>query len=84
MIPGFIINYIDNDKFKHLYFFPGIDDKGESIYNNIDLSNYALRYDKLINKDNSIDYKFYDKHIRKIICKLVTQNNETITEELIF
>ena len=84
MIPGFIINYIDNDKFKHLYFFPGIDDNGESIYNNIDLSNYALRYDKLINKDNSIDYKFYDKHIRKIICKLVTQNNETITEELIF
>lgn len=84
MIPGFVINYVDNSNFKHLYFFPGIDDKDKSIYNNIDLSNCTFKYDKLINKDNSIDYKFYDKHIKKIICKLVSQNNETIIEELIF
>ncbi len=84
MIPGFVINYIDENKYKHLYFYPGIDDNNESIYNNIDLTNYTLKYDKVINSDYSIDYKFYDKHIKKIICKLVMHNNKIIIEELIF
>ena len=84
MIPGFVINYIDERDYKHLYFYPGIDDNNKSIYNDIDLSDYALKYDKVMHSDHSIDYKFYDKHIKKIICKLVMQNNKTIIEELIF
>lgn len=84
MIPGFVINYIDKDNYKHLYFYPGIDDDNNAIYNEIDLSNYTLKYDKIINKDKSIDYRFYDIYIKKIICKLVTKNNKIIIEELIF
>ena len=39
MIPGFVSAYKDNDKFVHLYFFPGIDEQNMPIYKDIDLSN---------------------------------------------
>jgi len=84
MIPGFVTNYIDKEQYKHLYFFPGLDDNEKTIYNVIDLSHYTGKYDMLKNIDGSIDYKFYDKHISKIICKLVNKNNHRIIEELIF
>ena len=77
MFPGFAVNYIDKNNYKHLYFFRGIDDNDEPIYNNIDLSNYDDRYIFTENLDGSIDYKFYDKSIVKIICKLVDKNNDS-------
>lgn len=75
MIPGFISNYIDEDNYRHLYFFNGIDDNGDTIYNNIDLSIYDNEYEFVENIDGSIDYKFFDKNIIKITCKLVKQDN---------
>jgi len=75
MFPGYISNYIDKDNFRHLYFFNGIDDNEEKIYNNIDLSVYNSKYDYIENIDGSIDYKFFDKNIVKITCKLVKQDN---------
>lgn len=82
MIPGFASVYIDKDNFKHLYFFKGIDDDDKPIYYNIDLSNYSLKYDKVINSDESIDYKFYDKSIIKITCKLFKLNEDIDILEL--
>lgn len=79
MIPGFCSAYIDKDNYRHLYFFSGINELGESIYNNIDLSNYDNQYIITQNSDGSIDYKFYDKHIIKITCKLVDKNNNVNT-----
>lgn len=75
MIPGFIANYIDKDKYRHLYFFKGIDDNDKKIYNNIDLSEYKEEYDYIENIDGSIDYKFFNRNIVKITCKLVKQDN---------
>jgi len=83
MIPGFVTIYIDKDKNKHLYFFPGIDDNGESIYRDIDLPNCPFKYDKVINEDFSIDYKFYN-NIKKITCNLVKINGEVDINVLIF
>lgn len=84
MIPGFCSAYIDKDNYRHLYFFRGIDDMNESIYNSIDLSNYNNQYMYYENIDGSIDYKFYDKKIVKIICKLVDRNNNVNLEILKF
>lgn len=84
MIPGFCSAYIDKDNYRHLYFFRGIDDMNESIYNSIDLSNYNNKYMYYENIDGSIDYKFYDKKIVKIICKLVDRNNNVNLEILNF
>lgn len=75
MIQGFVANYIDNENYRHLYFFPGIDDNNNAIYNNIDLSKYDFKYEITTNIDGSIDYKFLDKHIIKITCKLYKFNN---------
>ena len=71
MIPGFVTIYIDKDNYKHLYFYPGIDNDDQSIYHNIDWSDYALKMDFIYNEDGSIDYKFYDKSIIRITCTLI-------------
>lgn len=75
MIPGFCSAYVDNDNFRHLYFFQGINEDGKPIYNYIDLSNIDFKYDEDKHLDGSIDYKFYDKTIIKIKCKLVKYNS---------
>ena len=77
MIPGFVTIYTDKDNYKHLYFYPGYDDNDEPIYRNIELPNCQLKYDKILNDDLSVDYKFYDNSIIKITCNLVKLNGET-------
>ena len=79
MFPGFITVYKDNNNYIHLYFFPGINDIGKPIYNNLDLSKCEFDFDKKVNYDKSIDYKFLNKKIKKIYCKLVYSDN--ISEE---
>ena len=74
MLPGFVTGYIDTEGYKHLYFFPGIDDNGDIIYRDLDLSNINFDYDKIDNIDKSSDYKFYNKNIIKITCNLVKNN----------
>lgn len=77
MFPGFITVYKDNNNYIHLYFFPGIDDIGKSIYNDLDLSKCEFDFIKNVNYDNSIDYKFLNKKIKKIYCKLVYSNTNS-------
>lgn len=79
MIPGFVTAYKDNNDFVHLYFFPGIDVQNRPIYKDIDLSHCKFRFTKSKYLDSAIDYKFYDKRIYKLTCKLLDyNNNETI------
>lgn len=73
--------YKDNEDYIHLFFYPGIDNNNISIYNEIELSN-NVEYDKITYLDNSIDFKFKDKKIIKIICKFITKDNKEIIEEL--
>ena len=77
MIPGFATIYTDKDNYKHLYFYPGLDDNEKPIYRTIELPHYRLKHDKIINEDMSIDYKFYDNSIIRIKCNLVKLNGET-------
>ena len=84
MIPGFVTIYIDKDKYKHLYFFPGIDDNDESIYRDIDIPNCPFKYTKTVNEDLSIDYKFFTNKIKKITCNLVTLDGDTTINVLKF
>lgn len=84
MIPGFVSIYIDKDNYKHLYFYPGINENNEYIYRNIDWSDYSLKMDVINNEDGSIDYKFYDKSIIRIKCKLIDNNNNEHIETLSF
>ncbi|MBO5948626.1 hypothetical protein J6Q66_07310 [bacterium] len=71
MFPGFILVYKDENEFIHLYFFKGIDDNGKDIYKNIDLSKIPCKYSEIKNIDGSFDYKFENKKISQISCKLV-------------
>ena len=72
MFPGFVSIYKDENKFVHLYFFPGIDKYGKTIYRSLDLSNIKFDYKFTKNQnDNAIDYKFLERNIVKIKCKLI-------------
>lgn len=81
MIPGFAYMYKDSDDFIHLFFYHGLDNSNNKIYNDIDLSE-NFKYEFEVFGDNSIDFKFYDKNIIKIICKYIKLNNEEVIEEL--
>lgn len=73
MIPGFISVYKDNNQYIHLFFYPGLLDDYTSEYKSLDLSKCPFDFE--INRnlvDNTIDYKFTDKSIKKIYCKLVS------------
>lgn len=71
MFPGFVSIYKDEEGFVHLYFFPGIDKYNKAILRSLDLSNIEFDYKFVKNSDNSIDYKFQEKNIVKINCKLI-------------
>lgn len=71
MFPGFVNTYRDNNKYVHLYFFPGIDEHGNNIYNKIDMSEYMSSYNMIENEDNSIDICFYNNKIIRLNVKLI-------------
>lgn len=75
--------YKDNEDFIHLYFFNGINDNDNYIYQDIDLSNIPFKY--ICNKESDYikDYKFFNKTIVKIKCNLVEiDSGKTITKIL--
>jgi len=76
MIEGFVTCYKDKDKYIHLYFYPGVDDNGFPIYRDIDLTNCTFRYTIIKHFDNAVDYKFYDRRIYKLNCKLLDFNDK--------
>lgn len=73
--------YKDKEDYVHLFFYPGLDNHNEVIYNEIELSDKLL-FNKTIFSDNSIDYQFNDKQIIKIICKLKDKSNKESIREL--
>ena len=70
MFPGYATCYKDKNNKVHLYFFPGIDDKGKHIYKDLDLS---TEIEHTVNKysDSAKEYIFENKNIAKIVCKLL-------------
>lgn len=81
MFPGFVNAYRDKENHAHLYFFPGIDEHGNNIYNNIDMSEYMSSYTMINNDDNSIDICFYNNKIIRLNVKLI--KNADLSEELV-
>lgn len=75
MFPGFVNIYRDENEFIHLFFFSGIDDFGNDIYRNIDLSRIEFEYTRDDRSDGSIDYVFQKKGITQITYKLVPYDN---------
>lgn len=75
MFPGFVNIYRDENEFIHLFFFGGIDDAGNDIYKNIDLSRIEFEYTRNDRYDGSIDYVFKKKGITQITYKLVPYDN---------
>ncbi len=83
MFPGYVTIFKDDQKFIHLYFFPGIDENNNFYYRDLDLSNCKVKYKKIVNKDNSKEYIFEKKNIIKITCKLIDNKNKLHIKELI-
>ena len=83
MIPGFITAYKDKEQWVHLYFYPGVSEQGRPIYMDVDISDVMIRYSIQKHIDNSVDYKFYNKSIVKIYCKLITSDYNVVKETLI-
>lgn len=81
-IPGFVTIYRDENGYVHLYFFPGIVDN-HTEYNNIDITDIKIKYSYTKYIDGAIDYKFENKLVTKIFCKLIkTGTNKEIFETL--
>lgn len=78
MFPGFVSTYRDNDNYVHLFFYPG-NDEGNHIYKNINFDDCPFRYTEVKFLDDSIDYKFYNKNISKLVCKLMSVKDNSIT-----
>ena len=83
MVPGFVNTYKDKGGSAHLFFFPGIDENGNNIYNNIDMSTFKSTYDMETNSDNSIDIKFHNKNIIKIHVKLIKNSDASVEHRVL-
>ena len=83
MIPGFVTTYKDKENKIHLFFYPGLSNEGDPIYNELDLSNSNLKFEEKQNKDKSKEFIFERKDIVKIKCKLIKNNGDIDYEELI-
>lgn len=83
MIPGFVTTYKDTENKIHLFFYPGLSNEGDQIYNELDLSNSNLKFEEKQNKDKSKEFIFERKDIVKIKCKLIKNNGDIDYEELI-
>lgn len=82
MFPGYVTLYKDNADRVHLYFYPGIDDEGNTIYKDLDMSKANLSYEKIENTDNSKEFIFDRKDIIEMKCKLIKHNGDIDYENL--
>lgn len=83
MFPGFVSLYRKDDK-SHLFFFPGLDETGKSIYMSLDMSNINSDYKFVKNPDKSIDYTF-EKEVSKVTANLISRkdgSSHTMTVQL--
>jgi len=82
MFPGYVTIFKDEDNFIHLYFYPGLDEKNNYYYKDLDLSNCKVQYSEIINKDKSKEYIFENKNIIRITCKLIDNHGNLHLKEL--
>lgn len=82
MFPGFVTLYKDKESKIHLYFFPGIDNNGDVIYKDLDMSKTKLTYKKIENDDNSKEFIFDRKDIIAMKCKLIKTDGSIDYEDL--
>lgn len=83
MFPGFVNTYRDDDNNIHLYFFPGIDENNNRIYNNIDMSSFRASYTMTTNDDNSQDITFDNKNIIKIHTRLIKNLDSSVENKVL-
>lgn len=83
MLPGFVNIFKDTDGFVHLYFFNGIDENEEQIYKDIDLSTIPFKYICLESSEFHKEYKFSNKTIIKIKCKLVNKIDNSVEVKIL-
>ena len=81
MFPGFVNTYKDKNNNVHLYFFPGIDDNGASIYNKIDMKDILSDYNMIDNEDGSSDICFYNNKIIKVNVKLIKTADASVINQ---
>lgn len=83
MFPGFVNTYKDKQNEVHLFFFPGIDEDGTNVYNNIDMSSFSSAYNMTTNPDNSVDIQFHNKNIIKIHVKLIKNSDSSVEHKVL-
>jgi hypothetical protein len=76
MFPGFATLYKDKNQNVHLYFYPGVDDEGNHIYKDLDMSKVNFNFETIENNDNSKEFIFNRKDIVEMKCKLIKNNGE--------
>lgn len=70
MFPEFATTYRDEEGKVHLYIFPGIDDNGNQLYKNINLSSINVAYTHSNKSDNSCEIVFED-NIKSLQCTMI-------------
>lgn len=78
MLPSFITSYIDNKGYIHLYFYPGLDDDLDNIYENVKLETGNIKYIEIPHVDGSVEFKLLNKNIIKFHCKLINKKTKEI------
>lgn len=76
MFPGFVTVYRDKSNYIHLFFFPGLKEDGSFVYHDLNIDRIKLKYTLVKNKDDSLEFIFRNKNIKKVICRLVKSNND--------
>lgn len=83
MFPDFVNVFRDTNNKVHLFFFPGLNDNSENIWKSLDLSKTGVKYDKIDYSDGAEEFIFEREDISKIVCKLVNDNGNLKTIELV-
>ena len=83
MFPGFVHAYKDSDSIVHLFFYPGIDDTDDAIYRDLDMTNCDSEYTMNKYDDNSVEYIFAKKNIKKVSCNLIETKTRNVVKEII-
>ena len=82
LFPEFVTLYIDPlDKKTCIYYFRGLDNDGNYIYQQFNESQIPDEHTKTINPDGSIIYKF-NKCIKSVKCNLIPMHNDNMEAKI--
>ena len=83
MFSEFATTYKDKNNKIHLFFFPGLDENNTNIWKRLDLSKSELKYERIEYSDGAEEFIFDREDITKITCKLIDDNSNIKTIELV-